>query len=262
MISPILLANSTTLANLGSSTVAEAPQNPELSPARSRDNAWTDIALTLPIFLLYHAGVVFLPIRNAADIVTSQLVELAERSMFFYLTLTASVGAVVIVLFLLLGQKRALRWQRFAMITVEGVVYAVAMRVVAGYVVGQLRLDAGAPTHLGLYAGFVMSLGAGFYEELIFRVGIFGLLGQLAMLALVASPAPWKKFLFWLGWGMLTSLLFSGWHHLGELGEPFTLSAFVFRWVSGLVFTLIFATRGFATAVWTHTLYDIWVLVL
>jgi hypothetical protein len=232
------------------------------SPARSQDNAWTDIALTLPIFLLYHAGVVFLPMRNAADLVTAQLVELADRSMFFYLTLTASVGAAVIVLFLLLGQKRALHWQRFAMIAIEGVVYAVALRVVAGYVVGQLRLDAGAPPQLGLYAGFVMSLGAGFYEELIFRVGLFGIFGQLALLALVASPAPWKKFLFWLGWASITSLLFSGWHHLGELGEPFTLSAFVFRWVSGLVFTLIFATRGFATAVWTHTLYDIWVLVL
>lgn len=231
------------------------------SPVRSKDNAWTDIALTLPIFLLYHAGVVFLPMRNAADWVTSQLVELAERNMFIYLALTASVGAAVVVLFLALGHKRALRWQRFAIIAAEGVVYAVTLRVVAGYVVGQLRLDAGAP-QLGLYAGFVMSLGAGFYEELIFRVVIFGLLGQVGLLALVASPAPWKKVLFWLGWAALTSLLFSGWHHLGEFGEPFTLAAFVFRWVSGLVFTLIFVTRGFATAVWTHTLYDIWVLVL
>jgi hypothetical protein len=245
--------------------VADGQKNlasPVASPARSQDNAWTDIALTLPIFLLYHAGVVFLPVRNAADLVTAQLVELAERSMFLYFALTASVGAVVIVLFLLLGQKRALRWQRFAMIAIEGVAYAVALRVIAGYVVGQLRLDAGSPPQMGLYAGFVMSLGAGFYEELIFRVAFFGVLGQLAFLALVASPAPWKKFLFWLGWAAVTSLLFSGWHHLGELGEPFTLTAFVFRWVSGLVFALIFATRGFATTVWTHTLYDIWVLVL
>jgi hypothetical protein len=238
-------------------------QPKDLAPAvRSHDNAWTDIGLTLPIFLLYHTGVVFLPLRNAADLVTSQLVELAERSLLLYLTLTASLGAIVIVLFLVLGQKRALQWQRFAMIATEGVVYAVALRVIAGYVVGQLRLDAGAPPHLGLFAGLVMSLGAGFYEELVFRVVLFGLLGQLAKLVLISTPMPWKKALFWLGWATLTSFLFSGWHHLGELGEPFTLSAFVFRWVSGLLFTLIFALRGFATAVWTHTLYDVWVLVL
>lgn len=232
------------------------------SPGRSRDNAWTDIALTLPIFLLYHAGVVFLPMRNAADLVTSQLVELVHRSLYLYLTLTATVGVGVVALFLVLGQKRALRWQRFAMIAAEGVVYAVALRVIAGYVVGQLRLDAGAAPQLGLFSGLVMSLGAGFYEELIFRVLGFGLVGQLAQLTLVANPAAWKRVLFWLGWATLTSGLFSGWHHVGELGEPFTLQAFVFRWVSGMVFTLIFATRGFATAVWTHTLYDIWVLVL
>ena len=241
--------------------MTDAPNEVTL-PVRSHDNAWTDIGLTLPIFLLYHTGVVFLPIRNAADVVTSRLVEFAERSLVTYIAFTATVGAVVVVLFLMLGQKRALRWQRFAMIAVEGIVYAVAMRVIAGYVVGQLRLDAGAAPQLGMFAGLVMSLGAGFYEELVFRVGIFALLGHLAQLALLSSPTALKKSLFWLGWATLSSMLFSGWHHFGEMGEPFTLSAFVFRWVSGLVFTLIFSLRGFATSVWTHTLYDVWVMVL
>lgn len=240
----------------------EAAKPEAISPVRSRDNAWTDLVLTLPIFLLYHVGVAFLPLRNAADLVTSQLVELAERSLTMYLMLTVTVGAVVIVLFLGLGQKRALRWQRFAMIAVEGVVYAIALRVVAGYVVGQLRLDAGMVPRLGLFSGMVMSFGAGFYEELFFRVGLFGIVGHLVMLAAVSSPTAWKKGFFWLGWALLTSMLFSAWHHLGEMGEPFSLNAFVFRWVSGLVFTLIFTLRGFATVVWTHTLYDVWVLVL
>ncbi|HEY5959269.1 MAG TPA: CPBP family glutamic-type intramembrane protease [Polyangiaceae bacterium] len=231
-------------------------------PAPSRDNGWTDIALTLPIFLLYHAGVVFLPTRNAADLVTSQLMLLAERSLLLYMTITASVGVAVVVLFLLLGQKRALRWQRFAMIAVEGILYAVALRVIAGYVVGELRLDAASPQVVGLFPGLVMSLGAGFYEELVFRVALFTLLGRLAHLAIISKPAVWKSWLFWLIWALLTSFLFSSWHHVGELGEPFTMRAFVFRWVCGMVFTAIFALRGYATAVWTHTLYDIWVLVL
>lgn len=239
-----------------------AVKSENLSPVRSRDNAWTDLALTLPIFLLYHLGVAFLPMRNAADLVTSQLVELAERSLVMYLMLTITVGAVVVVLFLALGQKRALRWQRFAMIALEGVVYAIAMRIVAAYVVGALRLDAGMVPRLGLTSGMVMSFGAGFYEELFFRVGLFGLFGRLAILALSSSPATWKKGFFWVVWALLISMLFSAWHHVGDFGEPFTLNAFVFRWVSGLVFTLIFTLRGFATAVWTHTLYDIWVLVM
>jgi len=233
------------------------------SPVRSRDNAWTDLVLTLPILLLYHVGVVFLPVRNAADWVTARLIDLSEKSLFYYFLLTATVGAVVVVLFLMIGQKRALRWQRFAMIAAEGVVYAVAMRLVAGYVVGQLRLSAASGAlQPVLFTGLVMSMGAGFYEELVFRVGVFALVGQLVSLAVISTPAPWKKGLFWLGWALVSSCMFSGWHHVGDLAEPFSIEAFVFRAVSGMVFTLIFTLRGFATVVWTHTLYDIWVMVL
>jgi hypothetical protein len=49
---------------------------------------------------------------------------------------------------------------------------------------------------------------------------------------------------------------------VGELGESFDMMTFVFRGVCGLVFTLIYQFRGFAPAVWTHALYDIWVLAL
>jgi hypothetical protein len=65
-----------------------------------------------------------------------------------------------------------------------------------------------------------------------------------------------------IGWAVACACLFSGWHYVGELGESFDLMTFVFRGVCGLVFTLIYHFRGFAPAVWTHALYDIWVLAL
>ena len=49
---------------------------------------------------------------------------------------------------------------------------------------------------------------------------------------------------------------------MGQFGDPFELGSFVFRLTCGLVFTLIYAFRGLAPVVWTHTLYDIWVLAL
>jgi hypothetical protein len=105
-------------------------------------------------------------------------------------------------------------------------------------------------------------MGAGFYEELAFRVGLFAVLGRLVWLAFWATPLPFFKWIFWLGWAIVSAAAFSAWHHVGRFGEPFSLQAFVFRWVSGLVFTVIFSFRGFAPAVWTHALYDIWVLVM
>jgi hypothetical protein len=49
---------------------------------------------------------------------------------------------------------------------------------------------------------------------------------------------------------------------VGQYGDPFELRSFVFRWTCGVVFTVIYRFRGFAPAVWTHTLYDVWVMVL
>jgi hypothetical protein len=65
-----------------------------------------------------------------------------------------------------------------------------------------------------------------------------------------------------MAWALLCSLVFSGWHHVGEMADPFDLRIFLFRTVCGLVFTLIYTFRGFAPAVWTHALYDLWVLLL
>ena len=55
--------------------------------------------------------------------------------------------------------------------------------------------------------------------------------------------------------------MFSGWHHVGAMAEAFDLRAFVFRAVCGVVLTAVFALRGFAPAVWTHAIYDLWVML-
>ena len=221
-----------------------------------------DLALTLPVFVAYHLGVVFLPTRNAADLLTHELVALAQNDLLAYSGLTLAMGLVFTGVLLVLGRKYSLRWQRFALVAFEGVLYAVMMRVLAGYVVGRLRLDAeSGPIVQGVLAGSVMSAGAGFYEELAFRVGLFGL-GLPLVRSLFHAKQGTRRLVSWLCWASLCAALFSGWHYVGEFGDAFELKSFTFRWVCGLVFTVIYAFRGFAPAVWTHALYDLWVIVL
>jgi hypothetical protein len=105
----------------------------------------------------------------------------------------------------------------------------------------------------------VLSLGAGLYEEIAFRVGLYGL-GRRIVLAMMPEATPAQRVLVSFGWAAACAAVFSGWHYVGQFGDPFELRSFVFRWVCGLVFTLIFVFRGFAPVVWTHALYDIWVL--
>ncbi len=228
-------------------------------PWSSRSGPWTDLGLTLPIFLGYHLAVVFLPYRNAADFVTRELTRLAHNDLLAYSALTLGIGAAFVGTLILLGRGKAMRWDRFLWIGLEGIAYAVAMRLVAGYVVGRLAL--GRELGDGL-TGLVLSLGAGFYEEVAFRVIVFGLGVRLLDLLLFKESNRQKQFALKVVWAVLAAGVFSGWHHAGALGDPFELKVFVFRWVCGLVFTLIYSVRGFAPAVWTHTLYDIWVLVL
>jgi hypothetical protein len=219
-------------------------------------NARTDLGLTLPIFVLYHLGVIFLPVRNAADLLTQYLVELANQSRLAYVAFTIGLGASFVAVLALLGRRQVFRWQSFAWLALEGVLYAVAMRLIAAAVVGRLFLGLGLERE---FTGLVMSLGAGLYEEIAFRVGLFAV-GLRCLRVLWPAKAWWRRGALALGWATVSAALFSAWHHLGTLGEAFDVHVFVFRMVCGLVFTLIYVTRGFAPVVWTHVVYDLWVM--
>lgn len=238
---------------------------------RDRPGAWVDLGLTLPIFLLYHLAVVFLGVQNATDPVTGTLLRLSEGDRSKYLLATLAIGVVFAGTFALLGRGQAFRPRKFVQIALEGVLYAVVMRVVAGMVVG--RLFAGKIVEESRFVGFVMSLGAGFYEELTFRVILFGLGAKLLVslfghqrVVLTSTGAATSHFSFrsiavMLGWALACALVFSGIHYVGAMSDPFQLASFTFRALLGLILTLIYVTRGFAAAVWTHAVYDVWVLV-
>jgi membrane protease YdiL (CAAX protease family) len=81
------------------------------------------------------------------------------------------------------------------------------------------------------------------------------------VLGLIGGLPRFKRFLVAVTWALVSSVAFSAWHYVGDLGDPFELRSFVFRAVCGLVFTAIYSFRGFAPAVWTHTIYDAWVMI-
>ncbi len=99
-------------------------------------------------------------------------------------------------------------------------------------------------------------LGAGVYEEALFRLAILSILyGAARLLLLPRAPA--------LALAMTASALaFSLAHHAGAPGEPFTWYAFIFRWSAGIVFSWIFLARGFGIAVGTHVAYDVLVALI
>jgi membrane protease YdiL (CAAX protease family) len=101
---------------------------------------------------------------------------------------------------------------------------------------------------LGTVAGY---LGAGIYEELLFRMILLpagiGLLRWLRV-GRRASLA---------GGILLSSLLFAAAHYLGPYGDAFNAFTFLFRVVAGGFFSLLFLYRGFGIAAGTHAGYDL-----
>ncbi len=249
----------------------------------AKGGPWVDLGLTLPIFVAYHLGVVTLDVRNATDLVTAPLLDLAEGNREMYLVITGAIGVVFAGVFALAGRGQVFHAGKFLQIALEGAVYAFVMRFAANYVVGHLfagvagalpQSIAGAASAgpVGPWAGLIMSMGAGFYEEIAFRVVLFGLGAQalvgrfsqqrFGLLGPSSTPSlTLRSFLMVVGWAVVAAALFSGVHYVGAMGDRFELATFTFRFVLGLALTLIYAARGFAAAVWTHTLYDVWVLV-
>ena len=102
----------------------------------------------------------------------------------------------------------------------------------------------------------MLSLGAGLYEELLFRVVLVTALAFLARRVL--GLGVWTA-------GALAAVigafLFSLIHYVGPYGDPFQLASFTFRFIAGLVFSVLYLLRGFGITAWTHALYDVLVLL-
>lgn len=98
----------------------------------------------------------------------------------------------------------------------------------------------------------LVSLSAGLYEELLFRmVGI-------AVLHAIFVDAMRLRNSTGTALAILGTALAFAWYH-----DPIAAPALgVFAFIAGLELGLVFVWRGFAVAVWTHVLYDIAVTML
>jgi hypothetical protein len=225
------------------------------------------LLFALPLLLLYELLELVAPIRssggvirNGADVLLTSLFTavLGSRGPLAFMALIIG-GALVLV-----WRDREggpLRPKVFALMIGESIALALVFGTVVGVatiqLVGPLRALAagGAVTSASALSRLTLSLGAGLYEELLFRV---------VLVALVSNGLRLVGFSRLAAGVMATivgALLFSVFHYLGPLGEPYRLESFVFRAIAGLAFSALYLTRGFGITAWTHALYDVAVLL-
>ncbi|MHC5060925.1 MAG: CPBP family glutamic-type intramembrane protease [Planctomycetota bacterium] len=109
-----------------------------------------------------------------------------------------------------------------------------------------------------LLADIITGIGAGIYEELVFRLILICLL--LLMLEDFLGMNRPKSIILAV---LISAVLFSAHHHIffvnGRLGagEIFSVGRFIFRALAGVYFAVLFAVRGFGITAGTHAFYNI-----
>jgi membrane protease YdiL (CAAX protease family) len=235
----------------------------KLRAATSR-NLLTSLVLVLPLLIVYHLGVLWTlrssHMLNGADFVTVFLrgtLGLGDRG---YLAFFAIVLALFVVTLVALKKRQPFNPRVFVPVLLESTIYALSMGslivLVMTKVLGISPQLAAGLHQMGIGTRFVMSLGAGVYEETVFRLA---LLGGLA--ALGEKTLHWKRWFAVVVAFAISSIAFSAVHHIPPYGDPFALGVFTFRVLAGVCFGLLFWFRGFAVAVYTHALYDVYVLL-
>jgi hypothetical protein len=245
-------------------------------PTRVLGNYWKlsrtprySVTFALPLLVLYEALAAFLSryagetVRNGADVLI--------RSFF---ALVAGTWAPAVLAAVLIGgsiwliardMRRSggkLRLGLFGWMLAESVAVALVFGVVIGTITARLLTPfattlAMAPQEMGVATRLMVSLGAGLYEELLFRVILVSALLLLARRVFAWRPALANTFAVAVG-----ALIFSAFHYVGAYGDPFAMDSFVFRTVAGVAFSAMYVFRGFGITAWTHALYDVFLLVI
>ena len=224
----------------------------------SRSFALSIISI-LPLIVLYQWGIVESGYaqRNMAE------VWLVGPLQWFGLG-AAHVLNIVVVVALVAALWRSARSSSFSLLMVVAIIGEAAFYGALLYKAGPVLagiLDERAANvffavNLWPSAPLLLALGAGVYEELLFRLVLIG--GGALLLR--------KVFLWGKVWSLavmllVSSVLFALMHHIGPLGEPLESYTFLFRTICGLLLGAIFLGRGLGVAVWTHAIYNALVML-
>ena len=226
---------------------------------RHSSSIFYSLVASLPLLLGYEILVTltqtpFWRVRNAADVwIRTFMMAFDIKPQYITFVMILTVIGLIPVVKLKYGAP-ALSVKIFIIMFLESLAYSMVLGIFLHSLIQILLLAAGGIPGSSLQ-NVALSLGAGLFEEFFFRV-------------LLLNALFWVL-RFFFGNTLLTgavailtaSLLFSLSHYVGNMADTFQWYSFLFRWMAGLLFTVIYFFRGFAVTAYTHAFYDIQVLL-
>ncbi len=215
----------------------------------------------IPLFLIYEISILLVNhgspagVRVGADVWMKQiLTTIGAPGMIAVGVAVLAIGVAIFVKDR--GRKIPVRASYLAGVVGESALYAVVVALLVSSTVSVLlaMVPQSNPGEIGFFAKLSLSVGAGLYEELVFRVILVG-----GMFWLLQRLSDSRRATYVVA-AVTGALLFSAVHYIGVFGDPFTIGSFLFRFLFGLAMNVIFLVRGFGVAAWTHALYDVMVV--
>ncbi|MDZ7659966.1 CPBP family intramembrane glutamic endopeptidase [Fodinibius sp.] len=218
--------------------------------------------ISLPLLLLYEVLIFWAQpdseqvVRISVDVWIKTLFSYIGRDVLsITLILVALLG--IVVLYREREKLSSLKLSYFFTMLIEASFYAFFLALIINTTVsGLLQMLQTSPIEsLTTLQQLALSLGAGLYEELFFRVIL------VSALLFIFKKVFAKQSVAFASAILLAAVIFSLVHYVGAFGDPFTFSSFLFRFLFGLALNAIYLWRGFGMAAWTHTIYDVMIIV-
>jgi hypothetical protein len=226
------------------------------------------LLFALPLLVFYQVLTVVLAhgersVRNGADVILQSLFTAVAGAWGPLLFMICLMGAG---LWLVARDMRAHRSRLRSGVFVAMLGESIALALIFGFVVGNVTSGVlgmlqtlavpGGP-EMDWWTRLMVSLGAGIYEELLFRVLLVG-----ALAAVARALLGWRPLTAGVAATLAGAAIFSAFHYIGPYGDRWQLYSFAFRMVAGLFFSGLYLARGFGITAWTHALYDVLLLVM
>lgn len=211
-----------------------------------------------PLIVFYEIGAVF--VLNEADDGTLLVARSLISTLFGLFGVVGLHLPAALLVAVLLGQhavgKHAWRvpWRTPLVMAGESLLWSLPILVLGG-VLGVITLGAAAATEITMLEGSIIAVGAGLYEELVFRFALIAMIHVLLVEVCGVKPEL-SDWLAIIG----SSVAFAAYHGLGPAGGEGAIAVFYLG--AGVLLAWLFLTRGLGIAAGAHAVYDLLVLLV
>lgn len=100
-----------------------------------------------------------------------------------------------------------------------------------------------------------LAIGAGIYEEFLFRVVLILIISSMLNMVFKWSSRTTTTMAI-----VISAGIFSAFHFIGEFGDFFSFRIFMVRFLAGIFLGFLYLFRGFGITAWSHSIYDLFIL--